>query len=134
MGKMNELSQMIDNLITAGEILTETGKALRAFYSAPDQEEAKPEIPEKEEPKTKTAPEKKEASVKAAPAATPEPKVWTREEIRGMLAAKANEADGKYKPQVKAIVRKYGNGGSLKDIPEENYPDVAAELEGLADA
>lgn len=111
MGKMNELSQMIDNLITAGEILTETGKALRAFYSAPDQEAAKPEIPEKEEPK-----------------------VWTREEIRGMLAAKANEADGKYKPQVKAIVRKYGNGGSLKDIPEENYPDVAAELEELADA
>lgn len=119
MSKMNELSHAIDNLITCGETLIETGKALRAFYSSTEPEAEKPAVTEK--PKKEAAPAKKE-------------KTYSKEEVRGLLAAKANAADGKFKAAVKALVQKYGNGGTLKDIPAESYPDLVKELEGLADA
>ena len=32
MSKMNELSMLLDNLIECGETLTETARALKAFY------------------------------------------------------------------------------------------------------
>lgn len=115
MEKMNELSLAIDDLIDCGERLIKTGNALKAFYSDENNEKA---------PKKPAEPEKA-----AAPA-----KKYSREDIRGMLAAKAAEGDGHFKAAVKAIVKKYGNGGSLKDIPEEAYPDVAREVEELRDA
>ena len=117
MGKMNELSQAIDSLITFGETLIETGRALKAFYST--EEEAKPAA--------EAAPKKE------APAAE-KPKTYSKEDVRGLLAAKANAADGKFKATVKALVQKYGNGGTLKDIPAESYPELVKELEGLTDA
>lgn len=117
MGKMNELSQAIDSLITCGETLSETGKALKAFYSS--EEEAKPAA--------ETAPKKE------APAAE-KPKTYSKEDVRGLLAAKANEADGRFKAAVKGLVQKYGHGGTLKDIPADSYPELVKELEGLTDA
>lgn len=119
MGKMNELSQAIDNLITCGETLIETGKALKVFYSSTEAEAEKPAAAEK--PKKEAAPAKEE-------------KTYSKEDVRGLLAAKANAADGKFKAAVKALVQKYGNGGTLKDIPAESYPDLVKELEGLTDA
>ena len=119
MGKMNELSQAIDNLITCGETLIETGKALRAFYSSTEQEVEKPAAAEK--PKKEAAPAKEEQT-------------YSKEDVRGLLAAKTNAADGKFKAVVKTLVQKYGNGGTLKDIPAESYPDLVKELEGLTDA
>ena len=118
MSKMSELSQMIDTLITCGETLAETGRALKAYYSSD------------EEPKEAPKPAAKKKPAKEEPAA----KTYSKEDIRGMLAAKANEADGKYKAAVKALVQKYGNGGTLKDIPAESYPELVKELEGLNDA
>ena len=37
MSKMSELSAMIDNLISCGEILAETGRALKKFYSGTEE-------------------------------------------------------------------------------------------------
>lgn len=51
-----------------------------------------------------------------------------------MLAAKANEADGIYKVDVRNLVRKYGNGGSLTDVDPRNYAVLAAEVEGIGNA
>lgn len=119
MSKMSELSQMIDTLITCGETLAETGRALKAYYSSEDEPKETPK------PAAKKKPAKEEA---------PAAKTYSKEDIRGMLAAKANEADGKYKAAVKALVQKYGNGGTLKDIPAESYPELVKELEGLTDA
>ena len=48
MSKMSELSAMIDNLISCGETLAETGRALKEFYSGI--EEAAPAKPEKKTP------------------------------------------------------------------------------------
>ena len=35
---------------------------------------------------------------------------------------------------MKAIVKKYGNGGSLIDVPAESYPALVSEVEDLKDA
>ena len=56
MSKMSELSAMIDNLISCGEILAETGRALKKFYSGT--EEATPAKPEKKTKKQEPAPAK----------------------------------------------------------------------------
>ncbi len=57
--------------------------------------------------------------------------LYTKEEVRALLANKATESGGQYKAQVKAIVNKFANGGNLADIPAENYPDVVKEIESL---
>ena len=124
MSKMNELSQMIDKLIACGETLVETGQTLKAFYSSDEEADtAKPA------PKTRA---KKEAAPKEeAPA--PETKKYSKEDVRGILAAKANEAGGRYKASVKAIVKKYSDGGSLTDVPADSYEALVKEMEGLID-
>ena len=113
MSKMNELSMLLDNLIECGETLTETARALKAFYSSDNEPSAAPAkpLPPTEEP---AAPEAKQ------PESKPE-KTYSKEEIRAMLAAKANEADGIYKVDVRNLVRKYGNGGSLTDVEHHRH-------------
>ena len=71
---------------------------------------------------------------KEAKAPEPEVRSYSKEEVRALLAAKAKEAGGQFKAQVKAIVKKYGNGGSLTDVPAESYPALVSEVEGLKDA
>ncbi len=123
MSKMSELSQVLDELISCGEKMIQTANAIKECFS----EEAEPVAPA-EEPK-KAKPVKEEAK---APEVT-EP-TYSKEDVRALLAAKASEAGGQFKAQVKAIVKKYGNGGSLTDIPADSYPALVKEVEGLADA
>lgn len=125
MSKMSELSALLDNLISCGETLAETGRALKDFYSGTD------------EPATAA---KSKAKEKKAPAREAEPEApkegtthYSKEDVRGILAAKANEAGGRFKTEVKALVKKYGNGGSLTDVPDESYPALIKEVEGLTD-
>lgn len=119
MSKMSELSQVLDDLVTCGEKMIQTANALRECFTSDDAPAENPA--EKETPATK------ESKVPVA-------KTYSKEDVRALLASKANEAGGQYKGQVKAIVKKYGNGGSLTDIPTESYPALVKEVEGLADA
>lgn len=125
MSKMSKLSALLDNLISCGETLAETGRALKDFYSNMDEPAptAKPRTKEKKTPATETEPE------------TPkeETQHYSKEDVRGILAAKASEAGGRFRTEVKALVRKYGNGGSLTDVPTAYYPDLVKEVEGLTD-
>lgn len=116
MSKMSELSQVLDDLISCGEKMIQTTNAIKECFS----EEAPAAEPEKKAkaPKKEKAPEK----------------TYSKEDVRALLAAKANEAGGQFKAQVKAIVKKYGNGGSLTDVPTESYPALVEEVEGLKDA
>ena len=126
MSKMSELSMLLDNLINCGEKLTETAKALKTFYSSDDepadistksqQPTLKPAAPEAKRPESKPK------------------KSFSKEEIRAMIAAKANEADGIYKADVRNLVRKYGNGGSLTDVDPKDYAALAAEVEAIGNA
>lgn len=116
MCKMSELSQILDDLISCGEKMIQTANAIKECFS----EEAPAAEPEK---KARTSKKKK----------VPE-KTYFKEDVRALLAAKANEAGGQFKAQVKAIVKKYGNGGSLTDVPAESYPTLVEKVEGLKDA
>ena len=113
MSKMSELSQVLDDLISCGEKMIQTANAIKECFTADDA--------------PATEPEKKEAKA-------PEAKNYSKEDVRALLASKANEAGGQFKAQVKAIVKKYADGGSLTDIPAESYPALVKEVEGLADA
>lgn len=110
MSKMSELSQVLDDLISCGEKMIQTANAIKEIFSAdvPATEPAKEDKPDK------------------APA-------YSKEDVRALLARKANESGGQFKAQVKAIVRKYGNGGSLTDVPADSYPALVKEVEGLTD-
>ena len=119
MSKMSELSQVLDDLISCGEKMIQTANAIKECFTADDAPAAEPE--------KKAKPAKKEAKA-------PEAKTYSKEDVRALLASKANEAGGQFKAQVKAIVKKYAEGGSLTDIPAESYPALVKEVEGLADA
>ena len=119
MSKMSELSQVLDDLISCGEKMIQTANAIKECFSE--------ESPAAE-------PEKKAKAAKKEKAPEPAEKTYSKEDVRAILAAKANEAGGQFKAQVKAIVKKYGNGGSLTDVPAESYPALVSEVEGLKDA
>lgn len=122
MGRMSELSILLNDLADCGRKLTETAQAIRDFYSETAGKSSEPEPaqehPDPPEPKKESEPEK----------------TYTKEDVRAILAAKANEAEGKFKTQVRAIVKKYGSGGSLTNINPEDYPAVVKETEELTDA
>ena len=128
MSKMSELSMMLDDLIACGTKLAETARALKEFYSSDEQEQPAPD---------KKTSGKKTSKKQEAPAQAPQPepaKEYSKEDVRKILAAKANEAEGIYKAQVKALVQKYGNGGSLTDVKPEDYATLAQEAEGIGHA
>lgn len=126
MSKMSELSMILDDLITCGTKLAETARALKEFYSSDEQEQPAPD---------KKTSGKKTSKKQEAPAQAPDPaKEYSKEDVRRILAAKANEAEGIYKAQVKALVQKYGNGGSLTDVKPEDYATLAQEAEGIGHA
>lgn len=56
---------------------------------------------------------------------------YTKEEVRALLAQKAKNDGGIYKADVKAIVAKYSSDGTLTKVPEDIYPELIAELEGI---
>ncbi len=160
MSKMSELSMLLDDLIQCGEKLTETGKALKAFYSSTDEAAATPEMAGKRQsaktaqlpeakpqdtlPVSEAAPEVAQQTEpeqpapatdqEAAPTAPDPAKTYDKEEIRALLAAKAAESDGIYRAQVRDLVKKYGNGGSLTDVDPKDYADLAADTEAIGHA
>jgi hypothetical protein len=119
MSKMSELSQVLDDLIACGEKMIQTANAIKECFSG----EAETEPAKKEKP-----------AKKEAKAPEPETPSYSKEDVRAILAAKANEAGGQFKAQVKAIVKKYADGGSLTNVPAESYSDLVKEVEGLKDA
>ena len=132
MSKMSELSMMLDDLIACGTKLAETAMALKEFYSSDEQEQP---VPDKKTSGRKSSKKQETPAQTPDPAPQPEPaKEYSKEDVRKILAAKANEAKGIYKAQVKALVQKYGNGGSLTDVKPEDYAALAEEAEGIGHA
>jgi hypothetical protein len=82
--------------------------------------------------KSATVPESKESK---EPVKTKEPeKTYTKEEVRTVLSGKSSAENGKYRADVKALVRKYADGGSLTDVKPEDYAALIRETEVLGDA
>ena len=66
------------------------------------------------------------------PETPPEPTPsYTKEDVRKVLAQKAAEDNGKFRTEVKSLVKKYGKGGALKNVAPEDYAALIAEAEAL---
>ena len=111
MSKMNELSQVLDELVACGERLIRTANALRDIFSA--------------EPEPETQPETKEAP--AAASRAEQPTVYTFAEVRKAFSAKSHAG---YTEQVRALITRYG-ADKLSAVKEEDYPALMADLEAL---
>ena len=111
MSKTDNLIELLDELADCGKKLLKTATALKEHLGEPASTDTEVEA-----------------------ATTPEAEAtFTKEQIRERLAQAAAMCDNKYKAQVKELVRKYADGGSLKDIPESRYSELVAELEVMTD-
>lgn len=135
MSKMSEMSMLLDEVTSCCNALAAAAQALKDFCTEAS------EKPMPEAPKSKPAakPKEAEAPVTETTPAAPDPvqttaKEYSKEEVRAILSKKANEDGGSYKAQVREIVRKYGNGGTLTDVDPADYAALVAEMEALGNA
>ena len=125
MSKTSELSAIINEMIECGNGLVKAATALKDFYSSAEETKAGQKAMNEKQP-LQTKDIGKEVS---STPPTEDVKTYSKEDVRALLAQKANELDGKFKTVVKELVKKYSNGGTLKDIAPENYAALVVELE-----
>lgn len=101
MGKMNELSQVLDELIACSQGMIQAANALREYFS---------EQPEVEPVKVEPAPVK-----------------FTFTDVRKAFSAKSYAG---FTDQVKALITKYG-AEKLSGVNEKYYPALMADLEAI---
>ena len=136
MGKMKELSTVLDEIVTCGETLVQggeklrdmmgiidslaecgktlisSGKALREYFSEPEEAKPAPEKPEMNGPK-------------------PEPeKTISKEDVRKVLAEASQSG---HRNEVIALLKKYG-ADNITALKPEHYETIIKEAEGLKDA
>ena len=112
MGKVNELSQLIEELKRCGNTLIGISEDLKNLFSG--SEDAK-----KTEPKAKTA-EK----------APKEEKALSMEDVRAVMADKSRKG---YTAEVKALLTKRGVN-KLSDVDAKDYAALLAEVEVIGNA
>ena len=120
---IDEVIECASKILSALSVIVECGNVivsnLQAYREATLIVDA-PEAPKQIETK---------ADVVETPAETA--KKYSKEDVRAVLAAKSNADNGKYRNEVKALVKKYANGGSLTNVSEDDYSSLLAEVEGL---
>lgn len=129
MSKMGELAMLLDDVIETGNSFLQAVAAVRAYVNTDGRDALEQAVPVERPTDMETDIE--EVPLEETPTAAPAARAYTKEEVRGILARKANEAEGRYRTEVKTIVRRYGKGGSLTDIAENDYPALVAEIERL---
>ena len=127
MSKMSELSVLLDEIINAGSSLLKVLYAVKELVASLEDKELKViDVPEQ---KTIEAP-KPAAKAKAKK----EEPTYTLEAVREVLSRKSNIDGGQHRAEVKTLFNKYGNGGTLKDVPAEQYTALIAEAEVIGNA
>lgn len=102
MSKMSELSQVLDEMIACGEGMIKAANAIKEIFSSTEEAPAVPE---------------------SAPS-------YTKEDVRGILAAKS--AAG-FKKEVKELLEKYG-AQQLKQVDPKDYAALLKEAEVIGNA
>lgn len=116
MGKVSELSQLIEELKQCGNTLIGISEDLKNLFSG--SEDAK-----ETEPKTKITEE--------APAKTPKKeKTLSLEDVRAVMADKSRKG---YTAEVKALLTKCGVS-KLSDVDAKDYAALLAEVEVIGNA
>ena len=113
MSKMSDLNLVLDEMITAGQKMIDAATALKEMFSEP--EDTKPKNPACKPLFDATSAKKEE------PAKEPEPKNYSFQEVRGVMAALSG----------KGMKAEYG-ATRLSEVKEEDYAALVAEAEVLA--
>ena len=108
MARMNELSQVLDELVSCGEGMIRAATALREIFSE--------DAPTEELEQTPTT------SVKPAQA-----KTYSFTDVRKAFSAKAHAG---YTDQIKTLIAKYG-ADKLSGVKEADYQALMADLEDI---
>ena len=119
MGKMNELSMLVDELKKCGETLVGLSEGLADLFSGSAEEK---------QPKKKSAAKKKSAEEPKPEA--PEEKALTLEDVRAVCADKSRSG---FTAEVKAILNKHGVE-KLSEVNPAEYKALLAEVEVLGNA
>lgn len=119
MGKMNELSMLVDELKKCGETLVGLSEGLADLFSGSAEEK---------QPIKKSAAKKKSAEEPKLEA--PEEKALTLEDVRAVCADKSRSG---FTAEVKAILNKHGVE-KLSEVNPAEYKALLAEVEVLGNA
>ena len=119
MGKMNELSMLVDELKKCGETLVGLSEGLADLFSGSAEEK---------QPIKKSAAKKK--SAEEPKPETPEKKALTLEDVRAVCADKSRSG---FTAEVKAILNKHGVE-KLSEVNPAEYKALLAEVEVLGNA
>ena len=119
MGKVNELSMLVEELRKCGETLVGLSEGLADLFSGSAEEK---------QPAKKTA-AKKKAAEEPKPE-VPEEKALTLEDVRAVCADKSRSG---FTAEVKAILNKHGVE-KLSEVNPAEYKALLAEVEVLGNA
>ena len=120
MGKVSELSMLVDELRKCGETLVGLSEGLADLFSGTAEEEKAPA-------KKTTAKKKAAEEPKAEPQ---DEKALTLEEVRAVCADKSRKG---FTTEVKAILTKHG-ADKLSEVDPAEYKALLAEAEVLGNA
>lgn len=127
MSKMSELSVLLDEIINTGNSLLKVLTAVRELVASLEDKDLKViDVPEQKAIKA-PKPAAKAKAKKEKPA-------YTLEAVREVLSRKSNIDGEQHRAEVKALVKKHGNGGTLKDVPTDQYAALIAEAEVIGNA
>ena len=113
MGKMNELSMVLDEMKKCGEMLIQISDDLKQIFSSTSDNAAET-IPAKTDNKEKVPLEPPKESIK-------------KEQVRAVLAQKSRDG---FTKEVKEILKKYG-ANKLSEVNESDYQAVLQDVEVL---
>ena len=120
MGKMNELSMLVEELRKCGETLVGLSEGLADLFSGSAEEE--------KQPAKKSAAKKKAAEESKSEVS--EEKTLTLEDVRAVCADKSRSG---FTEEVKAILNKHGVE-KLSEVNPAEYKALRAEVEVLGNA
>lgn len=121
MGKVSELSMLVDELKKCGEALIGISEGLADMFSGSDEEK---------QPAKKAAPKKKQAEEPKPEPQEKEEKPLTLEDVRAVCADKSRKG---FTAEVKAILTKHG-ADKLSEVDPAEYKALLAEVEVLGNA
>lgn len=121
MGKVSELSMLVDELKKCGEALIGISEGLTDMFSGAEEEKA---------PAKKTAPKKKAAEEPKPEPQLEEEKPLTLEDVRAVCADKSRKG---FTAEVKAVLTKHG-ADKLSEVDPAQYKALLAEVEVLGNA
>ena len=121
MGKVSELSMLVDELKKCGEALIGISEGLADMFGGSEEEK---------QPAKKAATKKKAAEEPKTEPHPAEKKSFTLEDVRAVCADKSRKG---FTAEVKAILTKHG-ADKLSEVDPAEYKALLAEVEGLGDA